>query len=1049
MSRVCLTLAVLMLIVSCKTTEQSKMSFEEARDVMLSMQSVPLEPPPRKMDDILALLNSKQDDTQDHMSDILRRADYPVPAGVSQSDLLQFYRSRGHARYELNRFNDSSNDLRRAIYIGMSIDLKDSNLYFRLAELEMRAGQYEVAIDLSKTAMGMIQEGAWHRGPYLAFQSRVQHRMGNFWRAGQSIKRAYSYYKTIPDWARLSLTLYGGDMTIGNENDIVAADAELLEAQGQYDLAYSLRSRTLNYQYSQRKVRPLGAVYARLSLANNLMHQSRLVEAEREARMAVSGAMNIYGKQACITAAAVRTIGEIMLAKGDLPNADILSTTQVEILEHLKLSFEEEIMIKARLFRAEVLSAAYDFSTAMDSYDRALAGMQNNLYLYRRHTGRNPGLILCLIKNRRIPEAEKLIREARNFNKRFRLKNPYDAAEILALEAMVLHAGHKFRAAHEQFSKAIPDLVAIIKAPDSNFQKRRRANTLLQFYIDMLLEIYTQQKEQTYGIDIVNEIFKLTDARYSRVNTAVGESGARAASLTNPELAELVRQEQDAGKKIRSLEAVFHNALAASIGAQSTALQTLKRDIQALVDARTSIIAHIEKKFPKYASYIRPSTPGIAQIQGQLATDEAFIAIWTLEHKTCIWAISPRKDPAFAVIDIGRVALRQKVGRLHRALRPNARLLSEIPHFDLEAAYEIYDRLLRPVESTWKYSRSLLVVINGPLDQVPLAVLPTKKVKTVPGHTLRFEEYRHVPWLIRKVTITRLPSAAALLTLRELPPPDPTREPFAGFGDPIFNIAQLRESSVTQSILPHRGVFPKDIAIRGIRISDKDEDLDKANLSSVRIEQLCRLPDTADEIRQIAASLEADSSRDVFLGKAATETSIKSQDLSRKKILAFATHALLPGDLDGLTQPALAFCAPEVTELDEDGLLTLGEILTLNLDADLVVLSACDTGAGDGIGNEAVSGLGRAFFYAGARALLVTMWPVETTSANKLTTELFRYQKEDKSLSWVLAHQKSMINLMDGPGLKDQATGKIVASYAHPFFWAPFVVIGEGSCITP
>jgi len=613
---------------------------------------------------------------------------------------------------------------------------------------------------------------------------------------------------------------------------------------------------------------------------------------------------------------------------------------------------------------------------------------------------------------------------------------------------MALHAGHKFRAAHERFSKAIPDLVAIIKAPDSDFQKRRRANTLLQFYIDMLLQIYSQQKEQAYGIDIVDEIFKLTDARYSRVNSALGESSARAASLTNPELAELVRQEQDAGKKMRSLEAAFHNALAASSGAQNAALQTLKRDNQSLVDARTSIIAHIEKEFPKYTSYIRPMAPGIAQIQEQLASEEAFIAIWTLEDKTCIWAIPPGEDPAFAVIDLGREALRQKVGRLRRALRPNVRMLSEIPEFDLETAYEIYDHLLRPMESSWGNARSLLVVINGPLDQVPLAVLPTKKVKSVPGRTLRFEEYRHVPWLIRKTSITRLPSAAMLLTLRALPAPDPPREPFAGFGYPIFSLAQLQESSVTQSILSQRGVSPGDIAIRGIRISDKGEELDNANLSSVRIEQLCRLPDTADEIRQIAVILMADPSRDVFLGKAATEATIKSQDLSRKKILAFATHALLPGDLDGLTQPALAFSAPEVTELDEDGLLTLGEILTLNLDADLVVLSACDTGAGDGIGSEAVSGLGRAFFYSGARALLVTMWPVETTSANKLTTELFRYQKEDKSLSRALAHQKSMVKLMDGPGLKDHTTGEIVASYAHPFFWAPFVVIGEGSRIT-
>ncbi len=118
--------------------------------------------------------------------------------------------------------------------------------------------------------------------------------------------------------------------------------------------------------------------------------------------------------------------------------------------------------------------------------------------------------------------------------------------------------------------------------------------------------------------------------------------------------------------------------------------------------------------------------------------------------------------------------------------------------------------------------------------------------------------------------------------------------------------------------------------------------------------------------------------------------------------------------------------------------------MTLNLDADLVVLSACDTGAGDGNGKEAVSGLGRAFFYSGARALLVTMWPVETTSARLLTTELFRYQQENKSLSRARALQKSILKLMDGPGMKGHATGEIVASYAHPFFWAPFVIIGEG-----
>jgi len=1048
-SSICLTLTAFMLIISCATTEQPNMSYEEARNVVLSMQNVPMEPPPRNMDDMLSLLDTKQHVGQDHMADLLSKADTPIQAGKSQQDLLLFFKSRGYTRYELNRFNDAADDLHKAILLCKQTGLMDSNLYRQLAELEMRAGRYDEAIDLSRTSMKMLSRArggsSWLKGPYLGFQSRVQHRMGNFWSASESIKMAYSYYKTIPDWARYSLAAYGPELRDqGTGNEILTAEAELLEAQGQYTQAYSLRAQVLNYQYNHRKQMPLGAVYARLALATNLMQQGRLVEAEKEARMAAGEAMNIYGKYAAITAAALQTLGEVILAKGDLTNADILSSTQIEILEHLGLSLDEEIMIRAQLFRSEVSNAAYDFSAAMKTYDSALAGMQDNPYLYRRCTGRNSDLILCLIKNRRIPEAEKLIREARGFNQRFRLKTPYGEAETLALEAMVLHAGRNFRMAHERFSNAIPDLVGIIKAPDSNFQKRRRANILLQFYIDMLLEIYSQQKEMAYGIDVVNEIFKLTDARYSRVGSALSESSARAASLTNPELADLVRQEQDAGKKLKSLEAVFHNAAAASSEAQSGALVNLRRDIQSLAKARTAILARIENDFPRYTDYIRPKPPGIEQVQEQLLPGEAFILIWTLEKKTCIWAISHGKPPAFAVVDLGEDAVRKKVIRLRRALQPNVRMLSNIPRFDLETAYDIYERLLKPVASGWGDARSLLVVVNGPLDQIPLSVLPTKRVKQAPDRTLLFEEYQSIPWLIRKVAITRLPSTASLLTLRALPPPNPARESFAGFGDPIFSLAQLHETPVTQSLLSQHGSPPDDIAIRGARIIETGEELDQTSLSSVRIGQLCRLPDTADEIRQIAKSLKADPVKDVFLGKAATETNVKSQDLSRKKILVFATHALLSGDLDGLTQPALAFSAPEVTELDEDGLLTLGEILSLDLDADLVVLSACNTGVGDGHGNEAISGLGRAFFYSGARALLVTLWPVETSSANKLTTELFRYQQEDPSLSRAWALQRSIIKLIEDPGMKDHATGKIAASYAHPFFWAPFVVVGEG-----
>jgi CHAT domain-containing protein len=206
---------------------------------------------------------------------------------------------------------------------------------------------------------------------------------------------------------------------------------------------------------------------------------------------------------------------------------------------------------------------------------------------------------------------------------------------------------------------------------------------------------------------------------------------------------------------------------------------------------------------------------------------------------------------------------------------------------------------------------------------------------------------------------------------------------------------------------------------------------------------LNRLPDTAQEINKMAQTMGADLDRDVFLGKQASEHRVKTLDLFDRQIVAFATHALLPGDLDGLDQPALALSSPSVTGEDDDGLLTAEEILKLKLNADWVVLSACNTGAADGAGAEAVSGLGRAFFYAGTRAILVSMWPVETISARELTTGLFRYQQVDKMLSRSKALRKSMLDLIEGPGLTDDATGKIIASYAHPLFWAPFILVGD------
>jgi CHAT domain-containing protein len=211
-----------------------------------------------------------------------------------------------------------------------------------------------------------------------------------------------------------------------------------------------------------------------------------------------------------------------------------------------------------------------------------------------------------------------------------------------------------------------------------------------------------------------------------------------------------------------------------------------------------------------------------------------------------------------------------------------------------------------------------------------------------------------------------------------------------------------------------------------------------AEAATTAVPDIPPLPDTRDEIRAIAASLGADPDKDAIYGAEATRERIKTMNLADKRIIAFATHGLIPGDMPGLTQPALTLAYEKDPR---DSLLLLEDILKLRLDADWVVLRACNTGAADGLGNEAASGLGRGFFYAGSRALLLTHWPVESESAKRLVTQIFTLYSNQTPRA--IAVKKSADMLIDSPGYLDPQSNKLLYSYAHPMFWAPYTLIGD------
>ena len=368
----------------------------------------------------------------------------------------------------------------------------------------------------------------------------------------------------------------------------------------------------------------------------------------------------------------------------------------------------------------------------------------------------------------------------------------------------------------------------------------------------------------------------------------------------------------------------------------------------------------------------------------------------------------PQRGRLEGACDHGGGSLQERIG-VARSLD-----FYSVRPFDMQASFELYRKILAPVEDMLRGKPRLSLVLNGALTSLPPQLLVTRDPA---GKALN-----DVDWLIRTHAVTVLPSVASLKVLRGKSATAGAAKPLIGFADPVFDRDPRR-------LAQNARVAANVTASRGIRGTVADI----AELKTA----LPPLPETANELREVAASVKADPA-DVILGLGATESRVKQEKLDQYRIVYFATHGLLAGDVADFAklnaEPALVLSLPaKPTEFD-DGLLTASEVAQLKLNADWVVLSACNTAAAEKPGAEALSGLARAFFYAGGRSLLVSNWEVETKSAVALMIGTFAALAADPKLSHAEALQKSMLSMIDNAQHPE---------WADPKYWAPFVVVGE------
>lgn len=499
----------------------------------------------------------------------------------------------------------------------------------------------------------------------------------------------------------------------------------------------------------------------------------------------------------------------------------------------------------------------------------------------------------------------------------------------------------------------------------------------------------------------------------SSVQQALSDAAQRT-RFADPKLQELLRQEQDLGRELDVLYRYINQQASEAEPRQTPQInEQMRQRIARLSQQGQQLRLQLRQSFPQYEQMVRPRPPTTAQIAERLDEDEVFVQILSTAGGSYVWAI----DRAHGVVGVRSALTESDVAELVARLRATLDVASRgrrAPAFDFAAASQLHEALLKPLSATLAGKAHLIVSTAGALAQVPLATLVTEPYSGKPGQA---------PWLIRQLAISQVPGASAWMALRQSSRGASAALPFMGWGDPQFDPDGAAPAGGTRNFRAARAV-----------LDNPEEELGRSAFSYA---QMPALPETRAEVQAIAAMLKADPGRDARFGKDASRDSVlrmsQSGELAQRRVLVFATHGLVPGELPNLSQPALAMAGVAGGDADPLApLLTLQDVLGLKLQADWVVLSACNTAAADGRAEEALSGLARGFFYAGSRSLLVTHWAVESDSASLLTTGTFAHQMAHPQAPRAQSLRAAMLQVMALP------------QYAHPAFWAPYVLVGEG-----